>query len=567
MSNGYNLLVTGALTGSTQSSVMIGGDTSTTYGVRIVKETSNNGYVDLRADPDNSISLRHQNNSTGTIISMLSLSNDSSLTGIGYGAVVNGRVNASSYYVGESDTRSPITPGLYMSMDNLHVGHFVTNKGSGTGGFQFSTFNSDGTLYKNHMNLKADGTVQTPYYKATTNPADFAPVSAAGIDASGNLVRNFQTNIRLRTIHSRITALQYDLVGNTPNKINEVVTRLNDLNFFSQPIGELAPYDPTNPPVYVSPSPSPAPVSSYTGLYAFSTFTFTPNNATGLNGPTSLTYSTTTYPWTSQYLILDGGIQKWTVPATASYTFTAAGAQGGSSENGNVGGKGIIISNQVMLAKGDVIYILVGQKGSIGTTNPGAGGGGGGGTFIAKYNGGSTSATSSYNIVLVAGGGGGAGFASNGSDAVATTQGGIDTANYNTPAINGAGGANNASQGWTTGCGGGGWSGTGANGGDNVDNGGNAFLLGGTGGPGHFGGDGGFGGGAGSGANMNWGTGGGGGYSGGSSGSFINSNFTGAGGGGSYDINGSSNNATSSGYNSGDGYVTIAAPSAISGPN
>ena len=49
--NGYNLLISGAPSGYTQSGLMIGGDTSTTYGVRVSKDATNNAYVDMRPMP------------------------------------------------------------------------------------------------------------------------------------------------------------------------------------------------------------------------------------------------------------------------------------------------------------------------------------------------------------------------------------------------------------------------------------------------------------------------------------------------------------------------------------
>ena len=300
-------------------------------------------------------------------------------------------------------------------------------------------------------------------------------------------------------------------------------------------------------------------------LYSsFSGMTFTPNGATGTTGPTSLSYSTSTYPWITSYLSVSSGIQKWTVPATRTYTFTAAGAGGGNSAGTSyVGGSGVIVSNNVLLTAGDVLWIVVGQKG-LNSTNNTWGSGGGGGTFITRYNGGATNSASSYTILLVAGGGGGAGEAGSGQNAVTTTTGGIDAQGWCTAATNGAGGRfngylNNGANPWN-GTGGGGFTGTGSN---YASNGGpgNSFISGATGGvisvagPG----SGGFGGGA-AGAGPNWGVGGGGGYSGGSgcggTGPWAWA-CTGAGGGGSYDINGSSNNATLSGYNSGNGYVTL----------
>ena len=89
------------------------------------------------------------------------------------------------------------------------------------------------------------------------------------------------------------------------------------------------------------------------------------------------------------------GIQFWTVPYTGTYEITAVGAAGGQDNFGGPGGRGAYMRGEFYLKKGEVIKILVGQKG-VSTTIIG---GGGGGTFVA---------TSSNTLVIAAGGGGGA---------------------------------------------------------------------------------------------------------------------------------------------------------------
>jgi hypothetical protein len=310
----------------------------------------------------------------------------------------------------------------------------------------------------------------------------------------------------------------------------------------------------------------------------YSSFTFTPMGATGRLGPTSLTYSASTYPWgtLSTSIILGNGsngapagIQRFVVPYTATYVLTAAGAAGGSGSYS--GGNGVIVSNTVSLTAGDILFIVAGQKGQ----NSSYQGGGGGGTYICRYNGGAFTSTGSYVILLIAGGGGGTGYLGAGANAVTTTTGGVNTATVWRPtaATGGAGGNMYSHGGANAGAGGGGFSGDGARGGAGSDQDipGYAFINGSGGGrtPVASGGvEGGFGGGGGTNANnANWGVGGGGGYSGGGGASVSQQvwvwNNYGAGGGGSYDINGSSNNATlstalgSSGYNTGDGYVIV----------
>ena len=262
--NGYNLLISGAPSGYTQSGLMIGGDTATTYGVRLAKDATNNAYVDLRGDASNELGFRYKDNSSGTVTSMLSLTNDSALTGSGYGATVSGRVNASAYYVGQADTRTPANAGVYMAMDGANVGKFSINKGTGTGGFQFNTYNANGTLAQSNLNLLASGVVQAAYYTATGNASDSEAVAIAGFDSNGNSARNYAINARYRAAEARLTAIETDLTNGVPNKVNEIITRLNGLDFFSQNIATIAAMTPPAP--VTSPAPAPAHTYSSTNI-------------------------------------------------------------------------------------------------------------------------------------------------------------------------------------------------------------------------------------------------------------------------------------------------------------
>lgn len=146
--------------------------------------------------------------------------------------------------------------------------------------------------------------------------------------------------------------------------------------------------------------------STDSSLYPFTTFTFTNAGQTGYTGPSLTTcktaYNTTTYPWlanTSFFNMVTNGIQRWTVPATGQYRFTAKGASGGTGYLKSAGLAAQMVST-FTLTKGDIIQILVGQMGSTGTgTTCGGDGGGGGGTFVV---------TSGGTALLVAAGGGGA---------------------------------------------------------------------------------------------------------------------------------------------------------------
>lgn len=298
-------------------------------------------------------------------------------------------------------------------------------------------------------------------------------------------------------------------------------------------------------------------------LYSFTSFTFTPMGATGVNGPGAITYGTSTPGYgTASVMTLSGGMQLWTVPASGNYTFTVAGAAGGAG--GVAAGKGAVITVTLALTQGDVLKLLVGQKGTSATSFcPVTKGAGGGGTFV--YN--NTTST----ILLVAGGGGGgaggpivtAGLA----DASLTTSGnnGDGGATSGAGGTAGGGGAG-ASPACTVGAGGGGGlTGNGTNGvangvaGSSGPNGGKSFTNGGTGGT-----DtnenttyGGFGGG---GASGNHCGGGGGGYSGGGGGGLRTCSCGDTqvgGGGGSYATVSFTSSAVT---NTGDGYITITRP-------
>ncbi len=115
-----------------------------------------------------------------------------------------------------------------------------------------------------------------------------------------------------------------------------------------------------------------------------------------------------------------GGIQTFTAPVSGTYQLTAYGAQGGNSPGRVEGGYGGYATGRVSLAKGQVLYIVVGGMPSDGAAVGGYNGGGnlnsknsnggpgGGATHIARRTG-VLRELSSYksDIFIVAGGGGG----------------------------------------------------------------------------------------------------------------------------------------------------------------
>eukprot|EP00798_Chlamydomonas_sp_ICE-L_P017730 gene17730-24090_t len=124
-------------------------------------------------------------------------------------------------------------------------------------------------------------------------------------------------------------------------------------------------------------------------LFTFTTFTFT-----------SIDYTGNTAPNLVQHHML-------VVPSSGTYTVTVVGGRGGRcTQRVGVGGFGGFMSARFRLAYGQVIIMLVGQKGGDGTVDEC---GGGGGTFVVTVG--------SNNVLtplLVAGGGGGANKGNNG---------------------------------------------------------------------------------------------------------------------------------------------------------
>ena len=309
-------------------------------------------------------------------------------------------------------------------------------------------------------------------------------------------------------------------------------------------------------------------------LYDFETHTFTNCGATGPDGPTLLQCTNTYTPsWTDNngYFNTSTGIQIWTVPFDGTYKIEACGAEGGESA-GQDGGYGARIIGNFELVKGELIKILVGQKGEDenGST---FGQGGGGGTFVVR---------SPYNtlavIAVIAGGGGGANGDSahdrgwnRGGNGTTNNSGtneipdNTNTGNYGFAASGSGGGARG--KGGSSGYGGGGGVASGGSG-FFGDGGGSAhvvtiakaFVNGGIGSKNAGSGlsedcEGGFGGGGGGHYSSGYG-GGGGGFSGGGGGAYGGSKHSAGGGGGSYN-NGASQSNTS-GYNAtGHGKVVI----------
>ena len=156
----YNFLVSGKGDFSS-SGVMIKNDTGSAPGLAIRMDATDNTFVDHRSAADKSISFRLQDHDTNSVTPLLVLKKDDKSSNSVAGAELTGRLKASQFYLADTDTRAPMDSGVYISADNSYTAQIKVNKGSGTGGFLFTTHASDGSLDKVNMSLNANGTVFT----------------------------------------------------------------------------------------------------------------------------------------------------------------------------------------------------------------------------------------------------------------------------------------------------------------------------------------------------------------------------------------------------------------------
>ena len=247
-------------------------------------------------------------------------------------------------------------------------------------------------------------------------------------------------------------------------------------------------------------------------------------------------------------VILNKGIQIWTVPVTGSYVIEASGASGANGTEADSvspfhwkrGGLGAKITGTFQVNQGTQLKILVGQEGGTTTSFISRAGGGGGGSFVTLLD---------NTPLIVAGGGGGGGGSDNftdgdpgqatgnGTRCGGTQGGGGKVCNANTgkidPKLAAGGGAGIRGDGYTK---------------FSITEAALSFIKGGTGGESPSS-NGGFGGGS---FSLLTG-GGGGGYSGGG---VLSTKEKGtAGGGGSYNVG--ENQHNEAGANKGDGKVVI----------
>ena len=287
-------------------------------------------------------------------------------------------------------------------------------------------------------------------------------------------------------------------------------------------------------------------LACWTSLVGQQSYTFTTAGATGQNGPSQADINTayTGTPLAGQVTV-SNGIQSWVVPQSGVYHIVASGAAGGNATLGPDPGKGATIEGDVVLQVGDVLHILVGQKG----VDRNYSAGGGGGTFITK-----SPHNTQASIIMIAGGGGASSGDFAGMDASGDSCSTFDVQSGPANCI-GDGGISFTGN---SGGGGGGFFTSGQDGG--IGHGGQAYILGGVGGSSTSTAIGGFGGGGGQDGTGTYAGSGGGGYSGGNGGNRNSSAGTGRmGGGGGSSWNTGTNQINTSGANTGDGQVVITA--------
>jgi len=235
-SNEYDLVINGSYGNYNKSAVMLGNTTN--YGRMMYDNSVNAAYLDVSGNQSSATILHRQTSDGSTFNNMLTLVVDNLSSNTTYAGSFGGRALATQFVLAGNDTRLPQAYNVGVSQNNGQ-GMFNVNKGAvGVGGFQFNTYNSNGSLSAQNMVLAYNGQVNIPYYTGTADPNDSESVAVAGFDASGNLVRNYAANERLRLAESRLSSIENDLIGNgtLPAKVNDIINRLNGLNFFSSNI-------------------------------------------------------------------------------------------------------------------------------------------------------------------------------------------------------------------------------------------------------------------------------------------------------------------------------------------
>ena len=136
-------------------------------------------------------------------------------------------------------------------------------------------------------------------------------------------------------------------------------------------------------------------------LYDWETTTFTPSGAYGNAGPSQTQFDSTQAgkPFLTDYSRCVNGIQYVRLPKDGDYRFAMYGAYGGPGDpwqGGDTASRGGIpwfLDVTMSIDQGTWIGIVIGQKGTYGTSSSSNGGGGGGGTYVFTLDSDATDAT------------------------------------------------------------------------------------------------------------------------------------------------------------------------------
>jgi hypothetical protein len=89
------------------------------------------------------------------------------------------------------------------------------------------------------MELSSYGYMTLPEYKSSGDQLDTEATAIAAFDSTGKLVRNYNQNARFRSIETRVSNAEDKSQVVIPVRVNEVVRRMNSLEYFSVPMSEL----------------------------------------------------------------------------------------------------------------------------------------------------------------------------------------------------------------------------------------------------------------------------------------------------------------------------------------
>ena len=232
--NTYNLLVSGGTDYPGSSGIYLGNSTVMGASTHMYQDASSNAWIDFQSNASNALYVRYTSNAT-TFSNMISLMNDDQTSSTVNALTVNGRMSSSQMVV-KGDARAPSQQGLYMNQSNGTAQISI----AGNGGFTFANYYSNGTLNNNAMVLNPNGSVLTPYYNQTTYGGDNENSAVCALDASGNMIRSWATNQRLRSSEQNSSAVYTVVKSALPNTINNIINRMNALTMYSSNLPNIA---------------------------------------------------------------------------------------------------------------------------------------------------------------------------------------------------------------------------------------------------------------------------------------------------------------------------------------